>query len=317
MPQRKLIRRTVRLHRVQQAFRLSSAALRGFCGGIGSGKSWAGAYDLIRRALPGRLYMAAAPTYPMMRDATLRTFLGLAREFQFLRNFNRSEMTATLGNTAEVLFRSTDDPDRLRGPSLSGVFLDEASLMSREAWDIVIGRLREAQTAGWCSACFTPKGRAHWTFDVFGRSPPAPDTELFHCRTADNPFVAREYIERARAQYSGLLARQELEGLFVHIEGAEWPESYFPDSIWFDDWPPDLVARAAALDPSKGRDAKSGDYAALVLLGLTADGTLWCDADCWRGRSAEFLAATCVEACRAFRPDVFAIESNMFEQLFA
>ena len=39
----------------------SSATFRAFCGGIGSGKSWAGSYDLIRRAAPDRLYLVVAP----------------------------------------------------------------------------------------------------------------------------------------------------------------------------------------------------------------------------------------------------------------
>ena len=64
--------RTVRLHPAQQEFLRSDATFRAFCGGIGSGKSWAGAYVLIRRAKPGRLYLVVAPTYPMLSDATFR-----------------------------------------------------------------------------------------------------------------------------------------------------------------------------------------------------------------------------------------------------
>src|SRR5207248_8108996 len=116
--------KTLRLHRAQLAYRRSSAYFRGFVGGIGSGKSHIGCLDLIRRAKPWRLYMAAAPTFGMMRDSTLRSFLGLARELCFLRSMNLSNMVATLGNGAEVLFRSADDPERLRGPNLSGIYLD-------------------------------------------------------------------------------------------------------------------------------------------------------------------------------------------------
>ena len=63
---------TIRLHPAQQAFLRSNALFRAFCGGIGSGKSWAGSYDLIRRAKPGRLYLILAPTYSMLSDATFR-----------------------------------------------------------------------------------------------------------------------------------------------------------------------------------------------------------------------------------------------------
>ena len=69
----------VRLHPAQKAFLDSDATFRAFCGGIGSGKTWAGAYDLIRRAKPGRLYLVIAPTYAMLSDATFRASWGWRR----------------------------------------------------------------------------------------------------------------------------------------------------------------------------------------------------------------------------------------------
>ncbi|MFX4846510.1 phage terminase large subunit, partial [Acinetobacter baumannii] len=85
-------------------------------------------------------------------------------------------------------FRSAEDPDKLRGPNLSGSWLDEASLMEREAFDICIASLREAGEQGWLSATFTPRGLTHWTYDLFGRGG-RPDVELFTSRTRDNPFA--------------------------------------------------------------------------------------------------------------------------------
>src|SRR5688500_8139635 len=131
----------------QRAYRKSTAVYRGLVGGIGSGKSWIGALDLILRAAPGRLYMAVGPTYVMLRDASLRSFLDHARHIGCLREFRRADMIAVLAMDpdppAEVVFRSAEDPERLRGPNLSGVWLDEASLMEKEAFEVTIGRLRE------------------------------------------------------------------------------------------------------------------------------------------------------------------------------
>lgn len=306
---------TVQLHPAQAAFRASDAVYRGFVGGIGAGKSFVGAYDLLRRAQPGRLYMATAPTYRMLKDAGVRTFLSVAGLLHFLRDFHRGDMVAVLGNGAEVLFRSTDDPDRLRGANLSGCWMDEASLSSREDFDVLIGRLREAGQQGWLSATFTPKGRQHWTFERFGK--PHLQTALFRARTADNPFLPAGFEAGLQLQYTGLLAAQELAGEFVQVEGAEWPASYFPDSLWFDNWPEGLLARVISLDPSKGRDARQGDYAAFVLLAVDHDGLMWVEADMVRGKSAEWLAEQAVAHQRAFQADVFGVESNQFLQLFA
>jgi PBSX family phage terminase large subunit len=309
-----LLTARVKLHQAQREFLRSEALYRGFVGGIGSGKSWAGAYDLLRRSQPGRLYMVAAPTYPMLRDATLRTFLGLARDLHLLAGYARGEMIATLATGAEVLFRSADDPEKLRGPNLSGMWLDEASLMSREVFDISIGRLREAGEQGWLSATFTPKGRQHWTYEVFAKG--TPGSVLFRARTKDNPFLASGFADQLALQYTGLLADQELGGLFVDVAGAEWPSTYFPDSAWFDDWPSDLVIRTAALDPSKGKDAKSGDYSAYVLLGRCREGKLWVEADLAR-RPTERIIEDVLEHQRVWRAEAVGVEVNQFQELLA
>jgi hypothetical protein len=221
--------RTIRLHPAQRDFLRSDALFRAFSGGIGSGKSWAGAYDLIRRAGAGRLYLVAAPTYAMLSDATFRTFLALAEELGVAdpAGVRRSAPPSLrLRTGAEVLFRSADEPDRLRGPNLSGVLMDEASLMPVDAFTVLIGRLREAGEQGWLAACFTPKGRAHWTFETFATG--RPNTALFRARTSDNPFLPAGFEANVRAQYTSALAAQELEGEFVDLGGALFRRSWFP-----------------------------------------------------------------------------------------
>src|SRR5262245_26367645 len=317
IPELKLQKQTVRLHKAQQDFRRSDALYRGFVGGRGSGKSWAITYDLIRRAKQGRLYMMVSPTYTILRDTDFRAFRALARELYVLGEVHESPPSARLTTGAEVLFRSADDPDRLRGPNLTGVTLNEASLMPREAYEVCIGSLREGGEQGWLSAGFTPKGRTHWTYEVFGGRPPRPDTAIFSARTGDNPFAPPGFQDTLEAQYAGLLARQELGGEFVSIEGAEWPAEYFPDSVWFDDWPPGPVCRVVALDPSKGADAHAGDYAAFVRLCVDADMGLWVEGDLVRGVAAEALADLAVDHQRAFEPDALAVETNQFQQLLA
>jgi PBSX family phage terminase large subunit len=211
---------TTRLHPAQQSFLRSEALFRAFCGGIGSGKSWAGSNDLIRRAMPGRLYLVVAPTYSMLSDATFRMFLVLAEELGIVdpAEVKRSALPSIrLRTGAEVLFRSSDEPDRLRGPNLSGVWLDEASLMSVDVFTIAIGRLREAGEQGWRSATFTPKGRAHWTFDTFATG--RPNTALYRARTRDNPFLPAGFHDTVRQQCTSTVAAQELEGEFLDVGG--------------------------------------------------------------------------------------------------
>ena len=93
----------------------------------------------------------------MLRDATLRTFKQVAEAA--IAETHASEMRLTLRNGAEVLFRSADQPDRLRGPNISWAWIDEASLCGAETWDITIGRLRADGKAGPCWITTTPTGR--------------------------------------------------------------------------------------------------------------------------------------------------------------
>ncbi len=275
----------IRLHRTQADFYRSDAMYRGFVGGRGSGKTYVGAFDLLVRAEAGRTYLIGSPTSVLMRDVTFPTFTALARQLG-LYDHSRVRMspypTMELTTGATIRFRSAEDPEKMRGPNLSGIWLDEASLMEKGAYDISIACLREGGTMGWLAATFTPKGLMHWTYDTFGTK--KPNTALFQCRMVDNPFLPAGFEAAIREQYGegSTLALQELEGQFVNLEGAEWPPQYFDGpGFWFDDWPPlaELMIRVVSLDPSKGTDAKTGDYQALVKYGRDKNGVEYVEAD--------------------------------------
>lgn len=209
----------MKLHRAQASFRRSSAIYRAFVGGRGTGKSWCGAYDLIRRAKRGRTYLVASPTAPLMNDTTFSTFRALAKELGVLGAMRMTPYpNVYLTTGAEVRFRTAEDPEKLRGPNLSGAWLDEASLMDREAFNITIACLREQGEQGWLSLTFTPKGTGHWTYDLFGK--PRADTEVVHARTKDNPFLPSQFYETLKRQYPTVLAAQELEGEFLDADEA-------------------------------------------------------------------------------------------------
>jgi len=313
------ITQTVRLHRAQQAFRLDPALARGFVGGRGSGKTWAGAYDLIRRAMSGprdATYGVASPTYTILDDTTLPTFGALARRLGVWRGLRASPRpNVRLARGVTVRFRSAEEPDKMRGPNLSGYWLDEASLMAEDAYTVALGCLREGGRQGWLSATFTPKGYGHWTYSVFGR--PRPDVALFTAHTADNPFNPPGFAQTLLEQYGPQLARQELAGEWVSLEGAEWPADYFDHAaFWFEAWPAHLAVKVLSLDPSKGTDSRRGDYSAFVRYGVTTDGTEYVEADLRRDRDGQQIVHDGLRHVREFQPDRLACETNTFQQLF-
>jgi len=227
-----------------------------FIAGIGSGKSFAGAVKgLAVGAKTKGLGLVVSPTYPMLRDATLRSYLMVFGDA--ITEFYKSEMRAALLGGGEILFRSADKPDRLRGPNLSWAHIDEGGLCPPGTWDIVIGRLREGGKAGPCWVTGTPKGR-NWLYEK------APQMTVFRAATKENPYLAAEFIHSLEAAYTGQFARQELFGEFVTFEGRVYEE--FDHAIHVQEregpWP-QVIA---------GMDEGYTNPSAILVIGLDNDG---------------------------------------------
>lgn len=98
---------------------------------------------------------------------------------------------------------------------------------------------------------------------------------------------------------------------------CEWmPEQFDGDDLWFDDWPANdnLLCATMALDPSKGKQDKSGDYQAIVVLAVDKNGTLYVDADIRRQPMRDMIS-TMVNMSKAFTPDVAVVEDQQFQEL--
>src|SRR5580692_1448566 len=121
----------------QRLFHESSARFKGFSGPIGSGKSQALCQEAIRLSYlnPGRTGLIGAPTYPMLRDATLTSFLEVLDSNRIRYELNKSESVLVMKDTgSRIYFRSVDDFERLRGTNLAWFGLDELTYTAEEAW---------------------------------------------------------------------------------------------------------------------------------------------------------------------------------------
>lgn len=206
----------VRLSKKQARFRESQALYTGYVGGRGSGKSWAGAYKMCRRAKRGRTYLIASPTGVKLHDETFPTFRSIAQQLG-IWNPKRVKLTpyptVTLRTGAEIRFRTAEDPEKLRGPNLSGGWLDEGSLMDRSAFTVVIACLREGGELGWLDVTFTPKGRRHWTYQELATG--KPNTSIVHATTWENPFIHVDFAKNLESAYTRSEADQEIRGMFL------------------------------------------------------------------------------------------------------
>ena len=110
---------------------------------------------------------------------------------------------------------------------------------------------------------------------------------------------------------------------------VEWPDTYFDGpGFWFEDWPAnnELELRVVTLDPSKGADAKSADFQALIKYGRDKNGVEYVECDMGKRpmvapRTAdgqqlgEGMVETAVDWINHFKPHGFGLETNQFQVL--
>ena len=88
----------------QKRFHESAARFKGFSGPIGSGKSQALCQEAIKLSYqnPGRTGLIGAPTYPMLRDATLQSLVEVLNGNDIPFDFNKSEFVLTFRDTPRI-----------------------------------------------------------------------------------------------------------------------------------------------------------------------------------------------------------------------
>lgn len=118
-------------------------------------------------------------------------------------------------------------------------------------------------------------------------------------------------VERADSGHAAF--ERERQSNPISPDLTEWPEDAFAGNLYFDEWPANDV-RVIAIDPSKGKDAKRGDYSAIVSLAVGRhDGLLYVDADLAR-RPGDQIFADALTHWQHFRPHTIGMESVGFQE---
>jgi hypothetical protein len=231
----------------QEAFVKNPHRASAYIGGLGSGKTFANiARGLLFSQQPKRGFYGprgclAAINYPVLKDVVLPQFFEMMEDSDLLLDYAKAEKKALLVpfneagepdrslvkkgglGASEVLFRSLDQPNWMRGLELSWFGIDEGRHVTGEAWNVLYGRLRQNgyRHAGWVGS--TPNG-FDWMWTNFHPDSPKhiKDSQWFGAPTFDNAdHLPAEYIESLLATYEGRFLRQEVYGEFVGVvDGA-------------------------------------------------------------------------------------------------
>jgi hypothetical protein len=194
--------------------------LFGFIGGIGSGKTRAGAEkfgDLCwrNRGVTGAIF---GPTYRMLEDATKPMFFKVLASKGLSYKYRASENSITLFGDTKVLFRSMDNPEHLRGPQYGHFWMDEAGqLADAAAFNIVMGRMREAKAAELCGIITTTPDGLNWLYDELVTKQRENRVKLYHGTSEQNVALPSGYVDRLKALYDERFYAQEVLGKWIDI----------------------------------------------------------------------------------------------------
>jgi len=184
--------------------------------GTGGGKTKAGAIRAWNYVCknPPTFGMVTAPVFDTLFTATIPCYLEIFPDEMLAAPYNKSDKTLRLKNGHTIFFRTTDDPDNLRGPSLGWFHMDEAAYSKELAFKVLIARLRDGNNlTGWLTT--TPNG-FNWLWKKWVQNA-GKDYALYHWSARDNPFLPEGYIETLEQDYHDEFAMQEIDGEFVVV----------------------------------------------------------------------------------------------------
>ena len=223
-------------------------------GGRGSGKTRALVTAVVHYATqwPGALILFCTPTFPKLQQDVLPVVwdildndLGLYKNKDYTYN-KEEKMLEVFG--CRIVFRTSEDPNVFRGPTAAAFAMDEAALSPLDAFRNLQATLRQRGYPhhAWLSS--TPAGRNHWLAKLFvpEKAVYGPSEQVLRTnsdgsvkwlhwvgKTRDNPFGGEALYQSLIDTYGSdsAIARQELEGEFVLLEGLVFDNFRFEDHV--------------------------------------------------------------------------------------
>lgn len=207
-------------HAAQLAFHASPARYRVAAWGRQSGKSTACLNELAKRAWekPGGTYWFVSPTFDQARQQYRRLVSMLMPCAEIMLKKNQTELRVKLINQSEIVFKSGEVGENLRGATLHGVVIDEVRDQAPEIWPMII-RPMLGTTRGWAAFVSTPRGFDAF-FDLAEKAKTDSDWAFFSAPSVCNPLFTQTEFEAARAEMSEAFFAQEILAEFRDLHAG-------------------------------------------------------------------------------------------------
>jgi len=208
----------------QDAFIYSDASYPAIVGGLGSGKSQAGTFRLMRLLLMdvganGAYYM---PTYDLIN---LRAIPGMERDLEHAGipyKTNKSSYSISIEGFGDVIFRSYDRPERIIAYEVAHSICDELDTLPKDkaalVWRKISERNRQKREGkNTIGLVTTPdQGVNGFVYEKWVKKQ-QPGYVLYKASTYSNPFLPDDYADQILANYDPILAELYLNGEFVSL----------------------------------------------------------------------------------------------------
>ena len=191
------------------------------------GKSRLSAVTLLIEGIncpEGSSVMYVAPTLGQARTIIWDLLMDLGRPIIKSAHINNLEIT--LINGRKILVRGADNPDSLRGVSLSYLVMDEVAFIKPDIWERVL-RAALSDKKGRAMFISTPSGRNHfYEWFQLGQSGSDEDWKSWHFTTADNETIDPKEIEAAKRTLSSFAFGQEYLSSFNNAGSGLFKEEW-------------------------------------------------------------------------------------------
>jgi hypothetical protein len=191
------------------------------------GKSRLSAVTLLIEGIncpEGSSVMYVAPTLGQARTIIWDLLMELGRPIIKSAHINNLEIT--LVNGRKILVRGADNPDSLRGVSLTYLVMDEVAFIKAEIWEKVL-RAALSDKKGRAMFISTPSGRNHF-YDWYQLGKDGSDEEWksWHFTTADNETIDPKEIAAAKRTLSSFAFNQEYMSSFNNAGAGLFKEEW-------------------------------------------------------------------------------------------
>ena len=216
------------LHPGQLAFvEDNTTEIIGLSAGYGAGKTRSLAAKAVVLAALNQGFMGCVmePTGPLIRDIWMNDFEAFLESYEIPYTFRASPLPEYVlhlpGGNTKILCRSFENWSRIIGLNLAWVLADEIDTVTpsiaQKAFPKILGRLRAGNVRQFAAAS-TPEG-FRWMWNTFGteEAQKRPDRKLIRMRSADNPHLPQDFIERLQANYDPSLLQAYLNGEFCNL----------------------------------------------------------------------------------------------------